>query len=132
MPSRFAQSQVSIRLDRVESWEIEEILKFHRSSNPGEDGRVQIEGQLLTFGTDEYVDELGWREEKICQEGEARCLPDILLNLLAKDALSVTLLSEFYSNGDGLEEQSPDYEELAEQIPTLVLQEVLAKRIGAG
>jgi hypothetical protein len=130
MPSRYTTSSVTINLNRAEAWEVEEVLyhlEYQRQN-------FRIEGHFMTFETDDYVDELGWSGYRVCNQGVTRNLQEILVTLMAKDAVSVTLLSEFWSCDDGTEEgHGPSYfEDVAEQIPTLILQEVLAKRLGGG
>lgn len=124
---------VSIHLGRVEGWEVEEILMFHRKDWDGE-GLVSINGHILTFDTGADLYPLGWDEKKICQEGEAECLVDVLYNLLVKDALSLTFLSEWHSSGsdDGEDISLDTFERIAEHMPTLALQEVLARRLSEG
>ena len=130
MSSRFTKSEVTIMLNRAEAWEVEETLSHLKRELLS----LRYEGQLMIFVTEEYVDQLGWSGYRVCGPVVARNLPEILFTLMAKDAISVTLLSEFWSNSDGVSaENDPSYfEDLAEQIPTLVLREVLARRLGDG
>ena len=126
--------EATVDFSKTEAWEAEALLYFLKEMSRYERQEISIKGRFMVF---EYVDcgnSLWWDWEgpRIYQEGAAECLDDILRNLMAKHALSLTYLYD-WNPGGGCDEDDPlskyDYEELAERIPTLVLQAVLEKRL---
>lgn len=125
MASRFSTCRIQVLLSRTETWEVEALLQFN-------EGEVKIVDNILEFIVEDNVDKLGWDPEEEIRKGKkVMWIEQILIHLMAKNAVSVTLLKEYYSNDDHDGHKPSDYyEELLSQVPTLVIREVLAKRCG--
>ncbi len=135
MSTTYVHYQAGVVLTKTEAWEAQAIQEFvQRRQTFWEIGseEISIEGDLMVFEYIDAGDYLRWNEPRFCKQGEAECLTDILQNLIAKNALSLTYLYRWDSSGgNGAEDAPPvpNFEELFEQVPTLILQEALAKRL---
>jgi hypothetical protein len=131
MSSDFDVYQATVDLSKAEAWEAHAIHSFFR-----EDRRdVSITGRFMVFRFTDCDNSLLWRldEPVLWDVYRETCLEDVLLKIHAKGALSLTFDHRWNTSG-GWEEDDwvvslQNYEKLAEHMPTLVLQEVLARRL---
>ncbi len=127
MSSLITEYEATVNLLKVEASEAEAIGGFLQ-----ERGRLpEVTGHFMVFRFSDCDNETYlWDEYPPCVEEEPRSLEGILSILNTRHALSLTYLHE-WSSSDWEEdrEDAPDFEKLAEQLPTLVLQEVLARRL---
>jgi hypothetical protein len=146
MGTQYEIFQASVDLTKVESFEAKELLRFLPN--------LTIEAnRFAVFNCQDHVHDVFLRTIHTCiracgdsfdettwcgcsegylvlqKEGEAQCLEDIVSHLIGKNALSLTYLYSFCSTSDYDEEELPDFDKLAEHVSTLVLQEVLARRL---
>jgi hypothetical protein len=126
MASSFDAFTASVDLSKVESWEKEELMKFLR------DPTIE-DNHFVVFECKDYEDRVfghGWDESSLLlKEGDAEDLDDLIAHLIERKALSLTYKYTWCTSGWDEVEELPDFEESAERLPTLVLQEVLAKRL---
>ena len=120
----------TVNLRKIEMVELEKLIGFISGESYG-NRPFEFSEQFIIFNFEDVDnDTFCWDYMMSRSNVEAKCLKDFLFLLNARRALSLTYLSECRST-DGWDEEKPhlDFEELAERLPTLVLQEVLAKRL---
>ena len=125
MASDHFTHEVTVDLQKADAWEVEWLHSAAKTLR----GYV-IKGRYMIFIYEDHraLDAYG-DTPPIKPEEYTESLDDVLYNLMAKGGLSLTYLSHWNPGDDGWREEPTDYVELAEQIPTLILQEVLAKRL---
>ncbi len=125
MASDHFTHEVTIDLQKADAWEAEWLHSAAKTSR-----EYVISGRYMIFIYEDHMALDNYSDTPpITSEDYTECLEDVLYNLMAKGGLSLTYLSHWNPGDDGWREESTDYVELAEQIPTLILQEVLAKRL---
>ena len=132
MSTHYTRYLATVDCSKIEAWENHELNNFLFQERDGEGTVFELDGVFKIFEYCGIGDDPDSFENNGVpfKAGEASSLYDILSHFSAKCALSLTYLSEADSGDWGDDEVPlPDFVELAEQIPTLVLQEVLAKRL---